>query len=652
MARRTAQEYIKLFRKARDFDTDRFFEYQENLAFYEGQQHLLSQYQIEKPWVVDINSPYASDAINTRVASLMANDYLGKIEPLSPDDTELIQTLNDAYENQWNELNMDNHVNNAILRSAINREAYIHIIYNEDKIVGGTNRMRQGKLEAYFIDTESMLIDPNARSFKDADYLIVADRISAKKARLLYGYRPKGNDDNYGSMFTPQDRGEMSIDEDFTGQQEDILTKLTFYEKTKQGIVKTILVEDRIVDKPKVIPIKNYPIAQLRWEKKQKSPYGISLMDRLLPLQKSVNAIESAITNTALAFAAPSFVVRRDSGVDPQAVASVAGAPGVVFAVNGDPNNAIRPLINNFIDAGMLEVKRENEQTIYQLSGVNEQFKGDIGTAGNTAGGANAAIRRAKIIEQQFLNNLEEFIEDLTHIIVEFIVNVFRGEKLYTRSERRADGTFEFGQIDIPDEDMTEIDYTFYVNLDVKTPFNRDRAKQLIQELFQIERQYDSPVKTINIQDIISTFDIPNKQELMARYELLAAREDEGTAQIITQFVTAALQGQVDVQAITQGILELLAKKDTPTVDAVLQQMEQQMQQQEQQAQQQAMMQQRQQEQMENTPQEGEAELGQLIQQVEAALAQGLPMNQIMQQLEQAGIPPQIIQMVIQELQM
>ena len=232
-----AAKYIKMFRSARDFDTDRFYQYQENLAFYEGQQHLLDRYLTEKPWVVDINSPYATDAINNRVSSLMANDYIGQLEPLSPDDFEIINVLNDAYVNQWNEMNIDNLINEAILKSAINRESYVHIVYDPNYVSGGTNRLREGRLEAYFIDTESMLIDPNARSFKDADYIIVAERISPSKAELMYKYkRDTGEENNYGSMFTPEDRGEMSIDVDFTSEQAEALTKLTFYEKTKKGI--------------------------------------------------------------------------------------------------------------------------------------------------------------------------------------------------------------------------------------------------------------------------------------------------------------------------------------------------------------------------------------------------------------------------------
>lgn len=631
---KSAQDYIKMFRKARDFDSNRFYEYQENLAFYEGQQHLLSRYQTDKPWVVDINSPYATDAINSRVASLMANDYIGQLEPLSPDDEDLVETLNDAYVNQWNELNMDNLINEGILKCAINREAYVHVVYNADKIVGGTNRLREGVLEAYFIDPESMLIDPNARSFKDADYLIVSERITPKKAELKYGYKKsREQEESAGSIFTPEDRGELSIDLDFTSEQYDALTKLTFYERTKKGILRTILIEDSIVMKAKLIPIKNYPIAQLRWEKKQKSPYGISLMDRLLPLQKSVNSIESAITNTALAFAAPSFVVRRDSGIDPQAVASVAGAPGVVFSVNGDPSNAIKPLINNFIDQQMIIVKRENEQTIYKLAGISQQFLGDIGTAGNTSGGTSEALRRAKIIEQQFLGNLEEFVEDLTRIVVEYIVKVYQGETLYTRSQRKADGKFEFDEINLPNKDMSNLEYTFYVNLDVKTPYSRDRAKQLIQELFQIERQYDAPVKTINVQDIINTYDLPNKQELMARYEHLAAREDESTAAIIAQFVTAAVGAQVDSEIVSQGILEILAKKETPTVDQVLQQIEQQI---------------AQQEQAQQQDQQQSEQVNQIMQYIQQAQQQGIPMEQAVAQLEQQGVPRELLQQLLQ----
>ena len=116
--------------------------------------------------------------------------------------------------------------------------------------------------------------------------------------------------------------------------------------------------------------------------------------------------------------------------------------------------------------------------------------------------------------------------------------------------------------------------------------------------------------------------------------------------------MATTLESGVDQETITQGIIEILGKKETPTVDGVLQQIEQQVAQQEQQMQAQQQQAVAEQEKLQNTPQDGEAELGQLIQQVEAAVAQGMPLDQVIAQLEQAGIPNELIQGIMQELQM
>lgn len=651
MAKKTASEYVSMFRKARDFDPARFDEYTELLAFYEGQQHLLSRYKTVKPWVVDINTGYASDAINIRVSSLMANDYIGELEPTSPDDVENIELLNNVYHNQWNELNMDKFINEAILRAAILREAYVHIVYDSEEVKGGTGRMRKGALTAYFIDPSSMLIDPNALAFKDADYIIVTERITPKKAKFKYNY--EGESEAVGSSFTPSDRGELSIDRDFDTEQETILTKFTFYEMTKNGIDRTVLIENKIVLETKTIPISQYPIAQLRWEKRLKSPYAISLMDRVLPLQKSVNSIESAITNTALAYAAPSFVVRKDAGIDPQAVAMVAGAPGVVFAVNGDPKTAIVPLIHNAIDNQMLNVKKENEETIYKISGVTEEFKGDLGTSGNTSGGSDKAIGRAKIIEQKFLVNLEEFVEDLTGILVEFVTKVFGGKTIYSRSEKQSNGKYEFSKFEMPEGGMEELEYTFYINLDIKTPYSKEKTKALIQELYTIERQYDAPIKTITIRDIIKTYDLPNQQELVKRYEELSQKDSQAKAQIITQFVYITSKAGIHADMISQGIQEIIIGKETPTVDQIMQQLEQKSQQEAQAKVAAEASNTNAEVARSNAAAQGEGQIApeQVLQMAEQMTQQGMPPEQILEELQKQGVPLELLQQLLQKSQ-
>lgn len=567
--------FFKLYDDARSYESSRFYDYQELMAYYEGKQHLLASYATEKPWVIDINTPYATNAINLRVSSLLSNDYVGEIQPLSPYDVDKVFTLNQAYQNMWNELNMDKHVDESIHRCAIVREAYTHIVYNDDAIVGGTMQQRKGKLEAYFIDPRSVLIDPKATSIDNADYVIITERISREQASAQY----KKFEDipNSSSIFFEGESYASYLGNSMS--DENVLVKMTVYEiknknTSKKRILKSITIGSQVLVSQEEMPINVLPIAQLRWEKKMKSPYGISLMDRLLPLQKSVNAIESAYTNTVLAYAVPSFVLSKDSGLDPQDVARTAGAPGIILPVDGDPQRAIIPLMQGkVIDEQMVVIKREHQMMIEQIAGISDQFMGELGTAGNTTGGAQQAISRAKIIEQQFMVNLEEYIEQLTAIIVEFLVKVFKGEKIFTRGEKQANGQYQFNEFQVPVAE--EVDYQFYVNLSIRTPFNKQSVQNLMMQMYQFERQYDAPVKVITALDVLKTFDVPNRDELTKRYQDMTTQTNQKKAEVAMMLMAKAAQFGIPQGTVQQAISELIAGGETPTLDAVMAQMQQ-----------------------------------------------------------------------------
>jgi hypothetical protein len=604
------EDYYKMFIKARDFDIRRLDEYTIYMAYYEGKQNFIGAYT-NKPWIVDVITPYASDAIDLRVASLLASDYVGEIEPLSPEDVEPVRALNYAYQNLWKETKMDKHVSDSIYRAAILGDAFVHVIFDSGYIRGGTNRKNAGKIDAYFIDPASVFIDPSAFSLKDADYVFITERITPAQVRDSY---PDFDFDKVkaGSGFQPRERGEIYAGADYSSEQEYVLTKWTCYEVENKGrrnqkVYKTCLVEDQIVENKKALPIKYLPIAHLKWEKKIKSPYGTGLFARVLPLQKSTNAVESAIVNTALSYAVPSYLVSTDSGVDPSDLARVAGAPGVVIPVEGNVDSAVRPLNQGkVVDEELVAIKQQMEATIYKIVGISQEFTGTFGTAGNTKGGAEEASNRSRMIEQKFFQNLEEYIEDLTEIFVDYIKNKYAGQLLYTRGPRNSSGTYSFNTTPIPEE-TRNVDYTFSINLDIKTQYSKQVNKELVKELYQIERQYDAPVKIMNIKDIITNYDLPNKDELVKRYEELTRREDEKTADLITDLTMAAAQFQIDEQMLKQAIMELLAGKETPTVDQIMQMIEQARQQQEQQ--------QQQQEQMMMQQQQQQAEMGMANQQ-------------------------------------
>jgi hypothetical protein len=581
--KRTSQEYYKMFIKARDFDIRRLDEYTVYMAYYEGKQNFIGAYT-NKPWIVDIITPYASDAIDLRVASLLASDYIGEVEPLSPEDVEPVRALNYAYQNLWKETKMDRHVSDSIYRAAILGDAFVHVVFDSGYIRGGTNRKNAGKIDAYFIDPASVFIDPSAFSVKDADYVFITERITPAEVRDTY---PDFDFDRVraGTTFQPRERGEIYAGADYSSEQEYVLTKWTCYEVENKGrknqkVYKTCLVEDQIVENKKKLPIKYLPIAHLKWEKRIKSPYGTGLFARILPLQKSVNAVESAIVNTALSYAVPSYLVSTDSGIDPSDLARVAGAPGVVIPVEGSVDAAVRALNQGkVVDEELLGIKQQMESTIYKIVGVSREFTGTFGSAGNTKGGAQEASERSRMVEQKFFQNLEEYVEDLTEIYIDYIKNKFSGQMLYTRGEKQTSGQYNFMATPIPEE-TRNVDYTFSVNLDIKTQYSKQASKELVKELYQIERQYDAPVKVMNIKDIITNYNLPNQDELVKRYDDLTKRQDEQTSQVIAQLVTASNEYSIDPAMVQQAIAEILAGKETPTVDQIMQMIEQNAQQQ------------------------------------------------------------------------
>lgn len=574
-----AKEYTEMYTKAHNFNSERFDAYAELMAFYQGNQHLLKKYKTDRPWVVNMNTPYSTAAIENRLASLLVDDYEGDLLPISPEDIDIIEPIDRVYKREWERMDMDRIMRDCIETGAVVREAYIHIRVDEDKVFGGRNRKRVGALTAEMIEPASVLIDPSARNLKDARYCIVLGRISKKEALEKY---PKLEALKLQAPeYTPPERGEIYYDNDYSTEQEDVWTVWNFYVKENGKIKKTKLINNIIV-KEKELDYSRFPLSQFRWKKAAQSCYGISLMDQLLCLQKAVNAIESAITNTAIAYAAPSMMVAKGSGVDPKVVAKSNGAPGVVYSVNGNLANAIQPVVPPKIQDEILAIKNDFEVKIREISGNSNQFMGNIGTAANTVGGAEVAVERAKIIEVNVLNAIEDFVEDTVEIIVEFITKMYPNAELTYPTGKDGEGTYQFDVIKMPKKsEMKDLEYNFHVELNKKSQYSQDKQKQELMDLFQFERQYDAPVKTITVSDIIKNSDLANKDEIIARYTSLNSQDAQTKAETIEKIINSSTELGIPQELVTQAITEIIAGgQDHPATDQLMQMLEQGFQQQ------------------------------------------------------------------------
>lgn len=570
-ARQKAQRVLKNIRRAKNAVGDRVNELQELLAFYEGKQYELSKYKISRPWVVRMKTPYSSVAIDIRVSSLIASDYFGELQPMNPDDEEPIKALRDFVGDEWERLRLDSKIDECIKSSAIVRDAYVHLYWEDKKLTND----RHGYVSASVIEQNaSIYIDPTANSLREARWLGIVSRMNIEDFEDNY---PQFNEVIHegSSGMTSYERGEISFWRDYETEQEGVLTIVTYYEKRKDHIRKLVVVEDLLVEEIELDGLTKFPIAQMRWKRASGSPYGISLMDDLVESQKAINAIESAIVNTAVAYSAPSYAVRKGSGIDPKEVATTSGVPGVVFSVEGDISNAIQPIAIPKLDNAILGVKNDFIIAIDRTAGITNPYLGSIGTSGNTAQGAKMAIERARIIEADVLHNVELFIEDITDILVEYTTSNYSGSTVTSRKIDKTTGKINFKKHKLP-SNLDELDYTFYVDLNAKTAYSKEREKDMIIELYQMQHQYKDDIKLINQLDILEAYDLSNKEILVQRFEQLMQQTSEEKAQIITQLVTNATQLGIPPEQVEQAIVELMSgSAETPVTDQLMQMMQQ-----------------------------------------------------------------------------
>ena len=583
-----SRPYMDKFNKARNFNSARHDAYAENVAFYQGNQHLLKKYKNETPWVVNMNTPYATIAIDNRVSSILANDYIGELLPLGEEDVKPVEGLSKVYKREWKRMDIDEVVRSCIKWSAVTREYYCHISLDSTKSIGGKGKKVLGRLSAYSIEPSRIYIDPSARTLKDARYMFVTGRIS--KEEVEEKYSDLAHILCNADSSTPEERGEVYLDNDYNTEQADVLQTLTYYGKEK-GKIKRVDLINGIIVYEKTLDRKTFPIAQMRWKKAAQSCYGLSLMDEVLSLQKAITSIESAITNTAMAYAAPSMMVRKGCGVDPKVVAKANGAPGVVYHVDGNLDNAMRPVIPPKIQQEILNIKTDFQNQIDKITGNSNQFLGDIGTAGNTSSGATIAVERAKIIEIDVLNNIREFIEDITEILIEYIIPIYAGETLSYNDGKDVSGKYKFTDVTLDQENvLRDANYQYYIELDTKTPYSKERQKEVLLELFQLERQYDTPIKSVTVADVIKNMDLENKDEIIARYTTLSYQDAVSKAEAIEKIYNMGNEFGLPSDLILQAIAEIInTAKETPALDQVKKMLEdafaQQMRQQEQQQQ-------------------------------------------------------------------
>lgn len=587
------------FRKSNKDD-----EYLKNMAYYEGLHWQLADLSDEKPFLVKSDINHTKNAVDLRLASLYASDYIGDLSPLSVEDVNKLEKLEIAYTSEWKRLKLDEHIKKCIKLGAILGESYIVLNYDLEKIHGGTNAKMEGTPTVDVLPTTAVYVDPSATSFENADYIICRVRKTKewiKRNRPDWFAKLKEKSDHEGGMSTTTESGEIFKGHDYTLEQTNIYILDQIYNKVVREVEKEItevkvdpetgeefevvigteMIKAKSVDIHYMIngllletndkyPFPEFPIIQFAWEEMEQSPYCIPLMRGLTTPQKVVNLIESAMNNLAIHFTIPTVLVSDESGLDVKKVAKLSGAAGVVYGVSGEPAKAITYLRPPSIDANLLTMKDSFILNIREYAGVNQAYTGNIGTAGNTTGGAQTAVQRATMVDTLPLTQIEKFVERITKMLIKYIAHYYKGQVYHTRDKKENQDGYTFNSFTI-EEDWEFMDFDYNIDLSIKTQNDKNRQYQTLLALYQMQNQYKDPVKLINSLDLVKLGELDNYDELFIRYKNMSESQMQEKVNMVMELMQIAQTPKPDGTPLIDSALLQDALVDVLNDDGDLQ---------------------------------------------------------------------------------
>ena len=595
----TIKEINKIISEATDFRvSQRDKEYISNEAQYEGLGWNLASYdKKDSPFMMKSDINHLKNAVDIRLGSLFANTYYGELKPQSPYDIEAIKEMNVAYKNEWYRLDMDKLVEKAIKAGAICDNGYIELNVDANKIYGGTNTKREGLITANFLDPSMVYLDPTADCIENCEYMVVKSRKTRnwiKRNKPEWVAKIKEKDLKSGSV-SGSENGQIYTGRDYDKGSANIYELNTVYRKEKETeefpamddngnpildkegnqkidkrvftkVVIYYVISGELLEKNDKYPFDEIPIIPFQWDPIPQSPYGIPLLRGLVVPQRVANLIESAINNIAMHHAIPTYLVSSESGIDINEFANLSQAPGIVWEVNGDPNNAVKTLNDAEINEAMVAIKESFVANIKEYAGVNSPYLGDVGTAGSTSSGTIEAISRATIIDNNPLKQIEIFVEKLSRMLVKFMARYYSGEQIYVRDTSKDINKLsdkDFKEVTMKPE-YSNLNYDFTVDLASRNKNDKNRQYNLMKELYQLQNQYKDPTKVLNITDVVRAANLDNYNEMFKRFSDMSEEAYNEKANLIVQLMqigeTITPNGTplISAEQLQEGIIDVL----------------------------------------------------------------------------------------------
>lgn len=553
--------------------------------FYRGDQYKDSKLP---PWVPKPVTNFIHLVITTKRAALSGENPMAILRPQAPDDVSNVKKLQIIYEWVWKRIKARSILRDNIETSKLLGTGIAHAYWDEHTgVLGGTNAQYEGEIKLKEIDPMSFFIDPNAYRLHDAAWCHVVEKRSRQWVEKEFGVsledigsetanygenynreyfndienakedgqidfhshyerywntekmteqQPVTQMDPLGNIIETEEMDEVETDEEVGGW----LYKVTYIAGTKEvGSIERL--------EPNM-----YPFAVLYDFKQRQEFWGRGTASLIIENQKLINKVEGIIAMIGTLLQNPQKVISKRSGINPVEAMKYSFAPGHVWVTNeGDPAQAMHWQTPPQIPQALVNLAEMAKENIREITGLNEAYMGQSVGSLQTSGGVNSLIDRATMRDKDQMFDIEEYVDQLTRLILGFVTTKYVDERVVRLIEdkNRPEETQTF--MEYVGTDFADMEYDLDIDVSSHAPVTQARREAELDTLLTNQYQFNITPRVITPQEYVEGKRMVDSQKIIARMNREEMQNDIDILSNVAGMMAEAIQdGQIPPEEI------------------------------------------------------------------------------------------------------
>jgi len=562
------QDLMRKFNEYRSYKQATVYEWRLIRSLYKGQfwqvfRTYLKDYSITPDW------NYFEYVVQAYLNSVYSGAFIGTITPINEEDSAFISSLNAFVRYKWNQWGMKN--------------KYLHIgengeLYNLGAIrVDWVDSIKDIKLSA--ISPDELYFDPSVDCYKNGECVFIERSVNINKLKLNKDYK----DEVETYMTTHKTVNDKTQPNRLAGYENNQTTNnktVSFIEcliRNEEGFIDQVFILDEavIVFERLNTGLKNFNVVAYAPQRPDGNPYGNSKLNKILNTTVALNILDSLEATQPYRLLNRVRFVDVSGRINMRSFADYGNTPGASFEVKGDPSKIV-----HYVDVPVIpdltNIKNRLENSIFQVTGVDPQYKGRITNSLQTTGATQAYQARVTMLtDNSRITMLEEFTEDVTRLILDYYF-MYGKDNIYKVPKLSATGTNKvIGKHELNFAKHRGINYDFKINASTLLPSNQANLFESAKALYEMQGQYGFKQEVITAKDLVRFSDFPQKELFLQRLE---KQEQENTGENLVADLTnfASIfsrmlsEGLSEEEAAQQAIQILIEEKNAMQQDPTI----------------------------------------------------------------------------------